>query len=59
MNISLPKDLIEMIEQLIIYEDMLKEQEIEDFKYEYAYIEDELENIEEKEENPTIIKILL
>jgi hypothetical protein len=59
MNISLPKDLIEIIEQLIIYEDSLKEEEIDDFEYEYAYIEDRFEDIAKKEDSPTVIKISL
>jgi hypothetical protein len=54
MDISLPEDLIEIIEQIIIYEDMLREEE-DNFQYDYAYIEDSLEDI--REESPTIIKI--
>ena len=57
MNISLPEDLIDMIEQLIIYEDMMKEEERDNFEYEYAYIEEALEDIEK--ESPTIIQISL
>jgi len=54
MDISLPEDLMKIIEQIIIYEDMLRE-ESEDFQYDYAYIEEYLP--EEKEEKPTIIRI--
>lgn len=39
MNIDLPKDLIDVIEQLIIYKDMLKREEMDEFQYKYAYIE--------------------
>ena len=59
MDISLPKDLIEIIEQLIIYEDMLKKEEKDNFQYEYAYIEEALEDIDGEKESPTIIKISL
>ena len=56
MDISLPKDMIKIIDQLIIYEDMLERERVEDFQYEYAYIEDPFERIEGRE-IPTIIKI--
>lgn len=56
MDISLPKDMIKIINQLIIYEDMLERERVEDFQYKYAYIEDPLERIEDRE-IPTIIKI--
>jgi hypothetical protein len=56
MNISLPEDLIEIIEQLIIYEDMVKKEERDNFEYEYAYIEEALEDIDK---SPTIIQISL
>jgi len=55
MDISLPEDLIKIIEQIIIYEDMLKENEEDNFQYDYAYIEDIAEDTEQ--ECPTIIKI--
>ena len=58
MSIDLPKDLIEVIEQIVIYKDMLKKEELDDFQYEYAYIEDVIEDTK-KEESTTIIRISL
>jgi hypothetical protein len=58
MNISLPEDLIDTIEQLIIYEEMLrKEEERENFEFEYAYIEDSFEDTEENSEEDWKIEI--
>lgn len=57
MSIDLPKDLIKIIEQIVIYEDMLKEEEIDNFQYEYAYIEDIIDD--KREENSTVIQISL
>lgn len=57
MDISLPKDLMEIIEQLIIYEDMLKREEMDEFQYEYAYIEAPMFYQEEDEDDKEDWKI--
>ena len=54
MDISLTEDLIKIIEQLIIYEEMEKQEEIDNFQYEYAYINDV---VEEKEKQDWKIEI--
>ena len=53
MNINIPEDMMDIVEQLVAYEDTLKkEQGKEDFEFEYAYIEDSLEDsLEDAEED--------
>jgi len=66
MSSSLPRDipeeLLDIISELIIYEDKYKENKTDDFLYEYAYdYVDSIYDIVETDvdKDPTIIKISL
>ena len=61
LSIDLPEELLDIVSELIIYEDKYKENQINNFPYEYAY--DYVDNIyidtDETDESPIIIKISL
>ena len=58
---DIPEELLDIISELIIYEDQYEENPIDNFQYEYAY--DYVDSIyidtDKADEDPTIIKISL
>ena len=60
---EIPEELLDIISELIMYEDKCKENQIDNFTYEYAY--DYVDSIyidtdeSDKDPDPTIIKISL
>jgi len=58
---DLPEELLDMINELIIYENKYRKNDTENFQYEYAYdyVEDICVDIDEIDKDQTIIKISL
>ena len=58
---DIPEDLLDMINELIIYENKYRKNDTENFQYEYAYdyVDSVRVEIDKVDKDPTIIKILL